>query len=48
MKSVMIDIVKWGIILIIGAIAFYMAVPKYQYQHGYKINMVTGKTVRVN
>jgi hypothetical protein len=30
MKDVIKDIIKWGIIIVIGAIAFYVVYPKYE------------------
>ena len=41
----MIDVVKWGLILIVAGIVFYMVYPKYYYDDDevpFRANRVTG------
>lgn len=43
-KELLIDVIKWGIILLIGAAVLYAVIPKYEIMwNQYKFNKVTGE-----
>ena len=45
LKIHLADFIKWVLIIIIAAIAFYIASPKYYFQNAnIRCNKVTGKT----
>ena len=54
MKERLLDVIKWGIIIVIGAIAYYIVCPKYYFSdyNGIAImekgNMITGSVERVS
>jgi len=47
MKERLLDVIKWGLILIIGGVVFYMVCPKYELKiQGavlYRVNKVVGQ-----
>lgn len=47
MKERLLDVIKWGLIVIIGAIAFYIVCPKYEFDRSTvrvsRANEITGK-----
>jgi len=51
MKDIIKDIIKWGVIIVIGVGAFYVVCPKYEIiKHEgdsvYRYNKITGKVER--
>lgn len=45
LKTWLVDLIKWILIIIIAAVAFYIVCPKYYFDHGgfVRCNKVTGK-----
>lgn len=44
MKERLLDVIKWAIIIVIAAAAFYIVFPKYQFMGNYvRGNRITGR-----
>jgi hypothetical protein len=49
MKERLLDVIKWGLILIIAGAVFYVVCPKYEWHERsvtIKLNKITGNVIR--